>query len=104
MSGSCLGVQPDDPGRSLSAFFCDSVKIVMGILETGILKTFSALWRNSVKGYSYTLILSSYRLILQVRKNMQKSNYTFRTWGGNFIFFSCTDHTRPFIINFQKLT
>lgn len=75
----------------------------MGILETGILKTFFTLWRNSVKGYSYTLILSSYRLILQVSKNMQKLNYTFRTWGGNF-FFPCADHTRPFIINVQKLT
>lgn len=60
----------------------------MGILKTGILKTFFALWRNSVRRHSYTLILSSYRLILQqVSKNMQKLNYTFRPWGGNFFFF-----------------
>lgn len=62
----------------------------MGILKTGILKTFFALWRNSVKRHSYTLILSSYGLILQVSKNMQKLNYTFRPWGGNFIFFFFT--------------
>lgn len=59
----------------------------MGILETGILKTFFTLWRYTVKEHSYTLILSSYRLVLQVSKNTQKLNYTFRTWGGKFIFF-----------------
>lgn len=60
----------------------------MGILKTGILKTCFSLWKNSVKRNSYTLILSSYRLILQrVSKNMLKLNYTFRTWGGDLIFF-----------------